>query len=251
VGDALIGLGVLLVLIGPLLNLPVIWGVHRWLARPLSQKYLAPRVGPANARRIGLLGSVAVIGLVHALAYLPGKRRFDSACEAESTPRVLATVTARGFYRTRLFPYEAHRFLNDSGFEYVEGPNPYQQRAYVRYRLGDDGEVIDESIDEPMSRYEVEEILTQNGGITISRKRIRERASGQEIGRAAHILHSGGRLSLLLGTWGMSSCPDIRTEQGSRDFRLYYDFVKVVLRGKVDAERPDVPSGRPATSGSE
>jgi hypothetical protein len=235
-GDALIGLGVLLVIIGPLLNLPVIWALHRWLAGPLAQKFLGPRIGSTNARWIGLVGSVGVVVLVHAVAYLPGKLRFDPLCEAQSTPRILATVEVPGFYRTRLYAYEAQRFLKDGLFEYVEGPNMNRQGDYVRYRLGEDGEVVEEPLAEPASPYEVEDALTLDGGITISRKSIRERSSGREIGRAASLHYSGGPLSLLLGIGAMSSCPDIRTEQGSRDFRTYYEFEKVILHGGGGAE---------------
>jgi hypothetical protein len=31
----------------------------------------------------------------------------------------------------------------------------------------------------------------------------------------------------------MSSCPDIRTEPGSRDFRIYYEFEQVILRSGI------------------
>ena len=51
---------------------------------------------------------------------------------------------------------------------------------------------------------------------------------------AADVNYRGGPLSLLLGVYAMSSCPDIRSEEGSRDFGTFYDLETIVLRSSSD-----------------
>ena len=53
--------------------------------------------------------------------------------------------------------------------------------------------------------------------------------SDRELARAANITYLGGPLSILLGSYATTSCPDILTEQGSKDFSTYYVLEKVIL----------------------
>lgn len=222
-GDALIGLGVLLAVLGPLLLIPVVWALGRWVARPLLG---------ARPPVYGYVAAAAVVLAALVASYLPGKARFDRLCSAEGAPVVAERVLVDGFYRTKLFPYEAEIYLRKGGFAYVEAPDPYEQGVVVRYALGADDSLLSERVPAATSVYGVEESFSDEGGVTVTRKRVFDRASGRELARAAMIHYSGGPLWLLLGTYFSASCPDIRTAEGSERFDVFYGLETRVLRGQ-------------------
>ena len=49
------------------------------------------------------------------------------------------------------------------------------------------------------------------------------------LAKAAEIVYRGGPLSIFLSVYGMSSCPDIRSEEGSEQFRTFYDLETITL----------------------
>ena len=86
-------------------------------------------------------------------------------------------------------------------------------------------------------QYAVRESFSETeSGITITVKNIYEPATEREIAQAASIRYHGGSLGLLLGSYGRSSCPDIRSEEGSRDFRTFYDLETIVLSASRSEE---------------
>jgi hypothetical protein len=229
------GIGVLLVILGPLLLIPITWLVYRFAVRPIVVSALVPRVSEVGARWLSLALSVAVLGAILALSYIPGKREFDRLCSEYATPRVSDRVHADGFYRTRLYPYEARKFLDT--FLFVEAPHLYKDGASVRYsKLGND--IREEEVLTLRSRYGVREELSEMAfGITMTEKHIYEMATHRELARAAHITYQGGPLALFLGVYGMSSCPDVRTEEGARNFQTFYDLETLILGGTVAPEK--------------
>lgn len=221
-------IGVLLAIGGPLLLIPVIWLVYRLAVRRIVVTLLATRVGRRGARWLALAVSVALVASALAVSYFPGKREFDRLCAAHATPTVSAAVQADGFFRTRLYPYEAARWLKS--FAYVEAPHMYEDGVHVRYtRVGDD--IRQDDVTTLLSHYGVREDLVERAhGIVMTEKTVYELATERELARAASIVYQGGPLALLLGVYGMSSCPDIRSDQGSRDFRTFYDLETIMLR---------------------
>lgn len=230
------GIGILLAIGGPLLLVPLTWLVDRLAMRRIVIALLVPRVSAGTARRLAMAASVALVAGVLAISYFPGRWEFERLCAARATPAVSGTLRADGFFRSRLYPYEAAKWLET--FAYVEGPHMYRDGRYVRYaRVGD--EVRQEEVTTLRSRYGVRETLEELAyGILITEKTVYEIASGRELARAAHIVYEGGPLALLLGVYGMSSCPDIRSEQGSRDFQTFYDLETIVLRAEPPAGDP-------------
>lgn len=229
------GIGVLLAIFGPLLLVPITWLLYRYAVRPVALRVLAPRVSAAGARRIALGLSIFLVGAALVVSHYPGKREFDQLCAEHATPVISDRVTAEGFYRTRLYPYEATRFLDS--FLFVEAPDMYKKGVTVRYsKAGDD--VRQEEAPSLRSLYGVQENFSQPAsGITMTEKRIYEIATQRELARAASLNYNGGPLALLLGAYVMSSCPDILSEKGSRDFQTYYDLETVILRGSVAADK--------------
>ena len=53
----------------------------------------------------------------------------------------------------------------------------------------------------------------------------------RELARAGQVVYLGGPLSLLLGAYAMSTCPDVMTPEGATNFEIYYVLDKYVLGG--------------------
>lgn len=229
-GDLAIGIGMLLAVFGPLLLIPLTWLLYRLAARPLLLPLLASRMGRGRARALALSLTVLTVAATLALSYFPGRFEFERLCAGQAVPVIDQRVSAESFYRSRLYPYEARRFLEQDDFAFVEGPNMYGQ-GYRRYRLDDQGQLHEQQVDTLQSRYAVQEKLAPHShGIWMTEKRILDMEGGKELARAAEIVYQGGPLHLLLGTRAMDSCPDIRTEEGSRDFTTFYELERLVLR---------------------
>jgi hypothetical protein len=104
----------------------------------------------------------------------------------------------------------------------------------VRYSQGADGAPHSETVGETLSRYGVRKTFRQlPRTISISEKVIFVMSSGAEIARAANLTYHGGPLSILLGSYGMRTCPDIFSEEGSQKFKIYNDLEGIVLGGEA------------------
>ncbi|MEJ2133147.1 MAG: hypothetical protein P8Y95_16325 [Gammaproteobacteria bacterium] len=219
--DFLIGIGVLLAIIGPLLLIPVTWLLHRLIVRPIVKR-----------AKVSAVLSLFIVAVAVTLSYVPGKLEYDRLCTQYATPHVAQRVSVAGFYRTRLYPYEARPFLESGGFRFVEAPHMYEEGKYVRYSRAPDGTISEQVIPAITSAYAVSDALSQlSYGITLNEKRVFERATDRELARAAQVTYEGGPLSLLLGVYAMSSCPDVITPEGSKNFEIYYGLEQHVLGG--------------------
>jgi len=229
---AALGLGVLLAVLGPLLLAPVAWLAYRFLARPLAAR-AAPGSAPGAVRGVAWAVTLLAIGGALLGSYLPGKREFDRLCAEKADPVIRNRVRVEGFYRSRLYPYEAARFLKDAGFTYVEAPHLHKRGVFVRYSLDEQGKTVQRESQTLESRYGVREDFTEtDAGLTVSEKKVYEIASGRELARAARINYDGGPLSILMGAYARSSCPDASTPQGSEKFLTFYELESFVLRAE-------------------
>ena len=229
-GDFVIGIGMLLAVFGPLLLIPLTWLLYRLAVRPLLLPRLASKMGEGAARASALMLTVLAVAATLALSYFPGRVEFERLCAGNAVPVIDQRVSAESFYRSRLYPYEARRFLEQHGFAFVEGPNMYGE-GFRRYRLDDQGQLDEQRVESLQSRYGVQEKLSLlSHGIWMTEKRVFDMQADRELARAAEIVYRGGPLHLLLGSRAMDSCPDIRSEEGSRDFTTFYDLERLVLR---------------------
>ena len=232
-GDFLLGIGFLLAILGPLLLVPVTWLLYRFVAWPVVRRAAPPAFSPGWARLLALALSIVVVAATVVLSYLPGRWEYDRLCAQHATPVISSQVKTDGFYRTRLYPYEARKYLVEGPFAFVEAPDMYKNGVYLRYSRAAESEIHSEPVPGISSAYGVRETFSQlPGSIMMTEKVVYEIASDRELARAAHIVYQGGPLSLFLGAYAMSSCPDIRSEEGSRHFRTFYELESIVLRAE-------------------
>jgi hypothetical protein len=226
--DFWIGVGTVLALFGPLLLLPIVWIVYKAVRSVFG--WISPESVVAKRRAPALGLSVIVIAGVMLASYLPGRSEFDRLCTKHAAPVLIDSVSVAGFYRTHLFPYEAHQYLK-SGFEFVEAPDPYADSTLIRYSLGSDGNPVQKPVSELESEFAVDERFeTTPSGLRMTVKQVYALESGRVLGIAYDILYEGGPLSIFLGVYGMSSCPDLATTTGSEWFRTFYRLEERLLR---------------------
>ena len=220
-GDFLIGLGVLLAVVGPILLIPVIWLLYRFVLKPFF-----------GSRWQAVAVAVAVVVLVLAATYFPGKEGFDRMCAEEGSPVVTRRVKAFGFFRTEMFPYEAVLYITQNGFRFVEAPDPFRKGVTIRYSLAPNGEVRQDDAAVPQSVYGVRKTYEMlAGGVAKTEKVIYVLHSGEELARASELVYQGGPLAVFLGTFGLETCPDPHSEEGAREFRIFYALESYVLGG--------------------
>jgi len=234
-GDALIGLGVLLMIIGPLLLIPVTWLLYRCVWWALIRSVPAERLtrGIASQAAVALPLVLVVSALV--ASYLPGHWEFERLCAQHAIPDASFRTRVDGFFRTQMFPYQSHKYLDQDSFSYIEAPDPYRKGLLLRYSKGANGNLEEDQVPVISSTFGFRETFSElPSGITTTEKVIDEIATERERARAARITYHGGPLSLVLGSYGISSCPDILSEEGSRHFTTFCDLESIVLRSEMD-----------------
>ncbi|MDA1234172.1 MAG: hypothetical protein O3A53_05175 [Acidobacteria bacterium] len=231
-GDLLIGVGILLAIIGPLLLIPVAWLLYRYAMRPLVVRIATPALSTDSARGLALGITVGLLAAVIAASYFPGKQQFDALCAQHSQPQIGRRVYVEGFYADKLFPYQAAAYIRDQGFTFVEAPDPYEDGVYLRYTF-DGSKTHSEVIEAPTSLFGFRQTFSEiSGSITMTEKVIYETSTDSELARAVDLVYMGGPLSLFLGSYAMSSCPDLRTAKGSEDFNTFYNLETLVLHSR-------------------
>lgn len=230
--DLLIGIGVLLAVIGPLLLIPVAWVLYRLAIRPLVVRIATPSLSTESARGLALGITVGLLAAAIAASYFPGKREFDELCAQHAQPQIGLRVFVDSFYADKLFPYQAAAYMRDQGFAFVEAPDPYEKGVLLRYTF-DGAEVQSEVIEALSSLYGLRQTLTVlSSSLHMTEKTIYDLATRSELARAAEVVYDGGPLSLFLGSYAMSSCPDPSTAQGSEDFNTFYNLEGLVLHSR-------------------
>lgn len=225
----MIGLGVLLAVVGPLLTLPLIWVVQRLLLKALIQR-CEPSLSLGRAQRKAYWVATILVVAVLLASRLPGHYQFLAQCSEHQRPQVATRVQVDGFYRTAALAYEAAEDLRDGRFHFIEAPDPYRAGVELRYSLDSSGAMHRVEIEERQSKFGVSTTYTTpSPGLSVHQKQIFELQSGNIIAEAASLTYDGGPLSWLLGSYAMESCPDPATAQGSENFRIYYDLGPLVL----------------------
>jgi len=224
------GLGILLVIFGPLL-LIVPMAVVYWL---LARSNPVARFGwPKGTPRFAYAMTAALsVLLVVGATYLPGKLEFNRLCESLAEPRLIERARADGFFLDDSTADSfGMRYLRDEGFAWFETRDIYKRDGYARYRK--EGEkIVRESVSELTAPYTVQSTFEKRSlGIQVNRVAVTERASGKLLAEAHSVTYHGGPLSLLLVLYGLSSCPSVHTQQGSRQFNAYYHLARDTLLG--------------------
>lgn len=225
--------GLLLSIFGPLLLL-LPFALLYFLFR---QAGIGPRLGLGadNSRLLHLAAAVApVVGIVLA-TYVPGRLEFERLCGALAEPRIYEKVRVDGFFLDDLTANSfGLRYLGEEGFVWFETHDIYKRGQFVRYRKSSD-RVVSEPVADLQARHVVKtETDVRDHTIHISRTSVAERDSGKLLAEAYSVIYHGGPMGIVLGAYGLSSCPDPITPEGSRQFNLYYHLVREVL-GRGDS----------------
>jgi hypothetical protein len=232
-GDLLIGIGVLLAIVGPLLLIPVAWLLYRFALRPLASRLAGARLSSGDTSRFALGLTVGILAAVIAASYYLGKQQFDGLCAEHAEPQVTRRVLVDGFYADNLFAYQAAQYIQNGEFTFIEAPDPYKRGAILRYERDADGNVRPEVIEAPDSLFGLRQSFSElRGGMTMTEKVIYTRTTNAELARAASVTYMGVPLSLFLGIYAISSCPDPSTAEGSEAFNTFYHLETLVLRSR-------------------
>lgn len=225
------GLGILLGIFGPFL-LIVPMAVMYWL---FVRSNPAARFGWSRGtpRLAYAMTAVLSVLLVVGTTYLPGKLEFNRLCESLAEPRPTERARADGFFLDDSTADSfGMRYLRDEGFAWFETRDIYKRDGYARYRKQGE-EVVREPVSELKALYTVQSTFEERSpGLQVNRVVVTERASGKLLAEAHSVTYHGGPLSLLLGLYGLSSCPSVHTQQGSRQFNAYYHLARDTLLGE-------------------
>jgi hypothetical protein len=220
--------GLLLAVLGPLLLL-LPTALLYFLFRRAG---LGARLGlsAVNARLLHMASAAALVLGVVLATYLPGRFEFERLCTALAEPRILERVPVEGFFLDDLSANSfGQRYVQEEGFAWFETHDIYQRGRFVRFHKSG-GQVVIEPISEPQARHVVKsETEVRSNTIHVSRITISERRGGRLLAEAHSVTYHGGPLGMVLGVYGLSHCPNPVTEEGRRQFNLYYHLVREVL----------------------
>jgi hypothetical protein len=227
-------IGIFLAAFGPLFLLIPIWLISRFPLRWTLAPWLERRWGRrAGWIRHGL--ALVIVASVVFLTWLPGRIEYTRLCKIYQEPVIHRIHRADGFFREKMFAYEAERYLREWGFSWVEAPDPYrynQRPRYLRYRKGPGTSTVVTEVPAPSADLSVSVTFEKlPHGLSLSLKRITVRATGEEIARAGSVSYDGGPLSIILGVYGTCHCPNPITAKGSKYFEDYYYLERKVMRG--------------------
>ena len=229
--------GLFLAFFGPLLLLPIIWVIHRWPLALLDRWCLQVTGHALGWVRPAL--AAAMVGGVVWVTWWPGYQRYQALCDQYATPNIVERTHLDGFFVSKMFDYEAGRYLMEWGFQWIEAPDPYRAGRLLRYRRTDKGIEPEEVSTITAKAAFIPEFRELPDGIHLSLKRIvrlpdpeawRSVEKQPEMARAGSVVYHGGPLKIVLGAWGLSTCPSAPSADAIKAFQDYYYLEQRVLR---------------------
>lgn len=207
----------------------ILWAVAAPLLLLVAGAIVAFLLRRARAPRATPLAAVIVLGTVMVF-WLYDRSKFVEVCEGEGKPVVYRRAAADGvFLNSGTSNSFGMRYIQEEGFKWVEAASIYKRNAWVRYERFGNGSIVTNDIPELTAEYEVREVFSQPYGHTgLSRTQVVDRASGDVLAKAASATFDGGRMKIVLGAWGVRSCPSAMTS--SEDFNAFYHLAKNALR---------------------
>lgn len=211
-------LGMLWAAFAPVLLLvPIVW-----LTVALRKREI--RRAPAVA--------VAVVLVPVGALWLYGDTEFRSVCDDQGRPTISQRAFADGvLLNSGTSNSFGMRYLQDEGFSWFEARSIYKRDGWVRYSKDADGKISTVDIDAPTARFEVREVFSAPFDHThLSQTQVIDRQTGTVLSQAGSANYDGGWSKLVLGAWGMRSCPSAMF--ASEDFGRYYHLARDTLRSK-------------------
>ena len=208
----------------------LVWAVFAPLLMFIPMAILAWGLGRIGAPRPRLGAAVLTLATVLGV-YWADRVAFQAECAARTSIAITHKAVTDGVLLTSgtadSFGYS---YLHSHGFTWMEIPDIYRRSAYVRLTRGAEGAIDRAQIDAPTARYEViEKHESLPRGISFMTTRVIDRQTGVEMAHAGYGNFLAGRMSLVLGAWGTSSCEGLR-EGGMSGFTRYYNLAKLTLR---------------------
>lgn len=230
------GLGIGLVVLGPLLNFVLLWLVAKCLRSFFPERF-------RDNGSLNYLTAFAVLIGLHAVLVVPGMINFSKACASDGKLVVSDRVKVEAVYFDRLMQYEAESMLRPAyagdkaprPFRIVEFKTHDRATEFERYTLDEYGTIDRSKVSiggdgkpELIARYGVNKRHTDFGftsaGFVTS---VYEIATKKEIAKGASIMFHGGWLQFLRFMIGWMNCPDT----GTQDWKVNYRLPEYVLGG--------------------
>jgi hypothetical protein len=230
-GEYWFAAGLLLSIFGPLAFLVPVALLYYVLRRArFAQRLGIARPGAQQAAH--LLCALGLVAVAILLSWMPGRLEFAKLCDELAEPRIHARVKVDGFYLDDLTANSfGMRYLHDEGFAWMEARDIYRRDGYVRYRKDGKG-IATDPVPTLTATHKVRSgVDVRANGIHVARTEISDRTSGKVLAEAHSVIYHGGPLGILLGVYGLATCPDPVTADGNRQFRAYYHLAREVLGG--------------------
>ncbi len=210
-----VGQGGMLTWLTPLLLIPTVWILYRYLLRPWVLPVLLPTSNNRTRLRAGLSLSILLVAGALLASFVPGRQRLLALCAELEPPLILKQVQADGFFHDSLHPFQARELLDRGQFAFIEAPDPYHAKVYLRFTRAAGGGIQETTIARPASEYWVRVQRTELGyDLHRTDKTVLTFPKGERLAQATIIHFEGGPLSGLLGGFARRQCPNADSKEG-------------------------------------
>lgn len=175
-----------------------------------------------------LAGAIVLVPVAAVYAY--DRSEFSALCREIGRPVITTRAVADGIYlNSGTANSFGTRYISQEGFSWLERRDIYVRGGLVRVTRDDAGLYPETKIPALTARYEVLETHeTRAPNISISWTKVIDRQTGTEMARAGDANFLGGRMSIVLGVYGSSSCLSAMSDPSG--FRGYYHLARDTLR---------------------
>jgi hypothetical protein len=211
----------------------IIWAMFAplLLLIPVFVLYLAAgRIPVIKTRKLRVLFAAAITLSVVFPVWLRDSARFDAHCEALGVSQIFEKRKADGFFLDDSTANSfGMRYLQEEGFQWMEARSIYNRGGFTRYEKTATG-ITQKEIDRLTAAIEVKSDFTEDSISSTTLLTVKDRQTGKVLARAANASFNGGSASIVLGAWGMRSCPSPMSSAGSEEFSRFYHLAKLTLR---------------------
>lgn len=175
------------------------------------------------------IAGLIVIGITMAV-WLPQRIAFRNRCTELGEPTVVKTETVDGFFLDDSTANSfGMRYLQEPGFSWIEAKSIFDQNKFTRYeKVGD--KIEQKEVANLTAKFVVRSNVIDEGYWSVNETAVSNLETGEKLAWARGANFEGGTAKWVLGVYGTASCPDPRSEAGSRAFTKMYRLAWEVLR---------------------
>ena len=226
--------GIYIVLFGWLLNIPLVFLIYFFIAKPLYKHIKKNH----NRYKVFAL-SCTILIIVILTSYIPGWLHFNKLCNEHADPVIGSVNGVTYYYIDGVNPNGPFLELNnlkrqfkDKKISFIEGPNIYRTKyrpeepPYLRYNLTDEGEFEYIKISNLQSSYGYRQIFNKDRGIHSHIKEVYRFEDSSIVSKYITFDYLGGYLNWLTYPFGIQECPDYGSQwyslsHGRLDLRTF------------------------------